>query len=78
MNKEAFHKKWYYRLLQVLFFGSFIFFSIALILLGIFESDVEIAGFFWSGVLAIVYWVIKKIFYYTAFAENILPKKNKN
>jgi hypothetical protein len=75
MTKEIFHKTWYYRLLQVLFWGSLLFFSISLILLGLFESDVEIAGFFWAGVLSSIYWIIKKIFYYILFADKILPRK---
>ena len=75
MNKKIFHTKWYYRLLQVLFWGSFIFFSVTLILLGFFESDVEIAGFFWSGVLAGIYWFVKRIFYYILFGERILFQK---
>jgi hypothetical protein len=78
MTKETFHKKWYYRLLQVVFWGSFVFFSISLILLGYFESDVEISGIFWSGVLAIIYWTLKRILYYILFAENILPTRSPN
>ncbi len=77
MNKEVFHKKWYYRLLKVLFIGSYAVFAIALILLGYFESDVEISGIFWSGVLAIFYWLIKRLFYYIVFGEKIFPRKNK-
>lgn len=75
MTKNKFHKSWQYRLLRVAFFGSYAFFSIALILLGIFESDVEIAGFFWSGVLAIVYWIGKKLLYYVMFGERIIGRK---
>jgi len=76
LKKEAFHKKWYYRLLQIIFWGSLIFFSISLILLGYFESDVEVSGLFWAGVLAGVYWLIKRVFYYILFRENILPRIN--
>ena len=77
MDKKTFQKKWYYRLLQVIYFGSLITFSLFLIIAGIFESDVEIAGFFWAGILALVYWFIKKIFYYVMFEEKILLQKNK-
>lgn len=73
MDKEIFRKTWYYRLLQVLFWGSLVFFSLVLILLGFFESDVEVSGFFWAAVLAGVYWFLKRIFYYVAFGESILP-----
>ena len=75
MTKEAFHKTWQYRLLQVLFFGSYVAFSITLILMGIYGSDVEIAGFFWSVVLAVVYWLAKRVLYYILFAEKIVPRK---
>ena len=75
MTKETFHKKWYYRLLQVLFWGSLILFSVALIILSWLEGDVQIAGLFWSIILAIIYWLIKKIFYRIMFREKILPRK---
>lgn len=75
MTKSHFHKTWYFRLIQVLFWGSLLFFSIVLILLGIFESDVEIAGFFWSGVLALVYLLLKRILYYILFGESIFALK---
>jgi len=75
MKKETFHKKWYFRLIQAIFWCTFIF----LILLGIrgilYEDDMPLVGFFWAGVLAIVYWFIKKIFYYILFGESILPRK---
>lgn len=76
MTKETFHKTWYYRLLQVVFWGSLILFSVSLMLLGVFESDVEISGFFWSAVLAGIYWFTKRIFYYVMFGEKIFPRKN--
>ena len=77
MKKEAFQKKWYFKLLQVIFFGSLIVFSLFLILAGIFDSDVEIAGFFWAGVLCLVYWLIKRVFYYLMFREKIFGKNQK-
>jgi len=69
MSKATFHKKWYYRLLQVLFWGSLVLVSTALIVLSWLGSDVQIAGVFWAGLLALVYWLIKKIFYYLMFKE---------
>jgi len=34
-------------------------------------------GFIWAGILAFIYWFIKKIFYYVAFDQKILSvKKN--
>jgi hypothetical protein len=77
MDKITFQKKWYYKLLRVLFFGSLILFSLFLIIVGIFDSDVEIAGFFWAGVLALVYWLIKRVFYYFMFREKIFGKNQK-
>lgn len=71
MDKKIFQRKWYYRLLKVLFWGSYTVFSIALIFLGIFESDVEIAGFFWAAVLGFFYWFAKKVFYYVLFGDHI-------
>jgi len=75
MDKATFHKKWYYRLLQGLFWSSLIIASITLIALGWFASDVELAGVFWACLLALVYWFAKKIFYYLMFKERILPNK---
>lgn len=78
MDKETFHKKWYYRLLQVLFWGTLIPVSGTLIIvaiLGIFgigEDDIPIAGLFWASILIIIYWSAKKIFYYIMFKEKIL------
>ena len=71
------HKKWYFRLLQVIYFGSLIAFSLFLIIAGILGSDVEIAGFFWAGVLILVYWLIKRVFYYFMFREKIFGKNQK-
>ena len=58
MDKKAFHKKWYFRLLQVIFLGFFIFFIIVGIR-GIFYAEGEpFVGFIFAGILAIVYWLI--------------------
>lgn len=77
MKKEIFQEKWYFKLLQIIFFGSLIAFSLFLIIAGIFESDVEIAGFFWAGVLCIVYWLIKRVFYFLMFREKIFGNNQK-
>ncbi len=72
MNKATFHKKWYYWLLQVLFWSSLIFLSVGLIILGLSEDDIPAAGFFWAGVVIFIYWIVKKAFYHVMFGENIL------
>lgn len=77
MKKETFQKKWYFKLLQVIFFGSLIVSSLFLIIAGILDSDVEIAGFFWAGVLCLVYWLIKRVFYWIMFKEKIFGKNQK-
>ncbi|MBS3072517.1 hypothetical protein J4477_01625 [Candidatus Pacearchaeota archaeon] len=77
MDKKTFQKKWYYKLLQVIYFGSLIAFSLFLIIAGILDSDVEIAGFFWAGVLGLVYWLIKRVFYYLMFKEKVFGKNQK-
>ncbi len=75
MDKQTFHSKWYFRLLQVVFWGSLFCFSVTLILLGYFGSDVEISGFVLSAVLAFIYWLLKRMLYYILFAESMLPGK---
>jgi hypothetical protein len=78
MDKKTFHKKWYFRLIQVIFWVSFIY----LIYIGIwailYEDDMPFVGVIWIGVLIFVYWSIKKIFYYVMFRERIFGKKDKN
>ncbi len=75
MTKEAFHKTWYFRLLQVLFWSSYMAITLFLIVGGLLWSDVEIAGFVWAMVVGLVYWLIKKIFYYVFFTEPVFTKK---
>lgn len=77
MNKKKFQKKWYYKLLQISYFGSLILLSLFLIKVGIFDSDVEIAGLFWAGVLCLVYWLIKEVFYWIMFGEKIFGNNQK-
>lgn len=61
MKKEKPQNKWYFRLIQIIFLCLFIFFII-LGIWGIFyEDDMPLIGFFWAGVLAVVYWLIKLI-----------------
>ena len=60
MDKKTLHKKWYFRLLQVIFLGFFIFFIIVCIR-GIFYGEGEpFVGFIFAGILAIVYWLIMR------------------
>ncbi len=60
MKKETFHNKWYFRLLQVIFLVFFIFFIIVGILGIFYEDDMPLVGFFFAGLLAIVYWLIMR------------------
>ena len=60
MDKKYFIKKWYFKFLQVIFFGFFIFFIIVGIG-GIFYGEGEpFVGFIFAGILAIVYWLIMR------------------
>ena len=60
MDKKTLHKKWYFRLLQVIFLGFFIFF-ITIGIRGIFYGEGEpFVGFIFAGMLAIVYWLIMR------------------
>jgi len=71
LNKETFHKKWYYRLLQIVFWGSFIFFILLGVLGILYEDDMPFIGFFWAGIIVGVYWFMKRIIYYIFFKEKI-------
>ena len=68
MTKQQFKKKWYYKPLLVSYWGSLALLCIVLILLGYFESDVEISGFVWSAILSLVFFVVKKLFYFFVIA----------
>ncbi|MFA4960172.1 MAG: hypothetical protein WC548_00760 [Candidatus Pacearchaeota archaeon] len=57
MDKKTFQKKWYCRLLQVMFLGFFIFFIIIGMLGVFYEDDMPFVGFIFAGILAVVYWV---------------------
>lgn len=60
MKKETFQKRWYYRLLQIIFLGFFLLFIIVGFR-GIFYGDGELfVGFIFAGILAIVYWLIMR------------------
>lgn len=76
MDKKTFHKKWYYQLLRVVFFGSLVFFSGSLIVIGLTEDDIPMAGFVWAGVVTLGYWLTKRFFYFVMFGEAILPRKS--
>ena len=68
MKREEFESSKIYKVLKVLYISSLVFFCVALILLGYFESDVEISGIFWSGVLIFVYWLLKRVVYWIIFS----------
>lgn len=76
MNKKTFDKKWYFWLLQIIFWGSLILAMYPGIWAILYEDDMPFMGVIWIVVLVIVYWFIKKIFYYVLFGEKILPRKN--
>ena len=57
MKKETFQKKEYYRLLQVIFLGFFIFFIIVGIRSIFYGEGEPFVGFIFAGILAIVYWI---------------------
>ena len=75
MKKETFHKKWYFRFLQIIFFGSIIFISGTLILLGFYEDDMPIVAFIYAGLIIFIYWLSKRIYYHFMFGDKILPRK---
>jgi len=60
MDKKTLHKKWYFRLLQVIFFGFFIFFIIVGIQGIFYEVGEPFVGFVFAGILVIVYWLIMR------------------
>jgi 4-hydroxybenzoate polyprenyltransferase len=63
MGNKIFNKKWYLRLLQIIFWCLFIFF-IVLGIWGLFyEDDMPLVAFFYAGILAIAYGFIRKIFH---------------
>ncbi len=60
MNNKTFQKKWYYRLLRLIFLGFFIFFIIVGIR-GIFYGEGEpLVGLIFASLLAIVYELIMR------------------
>ena len=58
MDKKTFQRSGYYRLLQVIFLGFFIFFIIVGIQGIFYEEGEPFVGFIFAGILAIVYWLI--------------------
>jgi hypothetical protein len=77
MKKETIHKKWYFRLIQTIFWGSFILAIYPGIWAILYEDDMPFLGVVWIGVLVIIYWFIKRISYYIMFGDKIFGKKNK-
>lgn len=75
IDKETFHKKWYYRLLQIIFWGSFVLISGTLLIISISEEDIPLAGFFWWGVVILIYWLAKRVAYRILFGESIMPPR---
>ena len=77
MDKKTFHKKWYFRLIQTIFLCTFIFFML-LGIWGIFyEDDMPFVAFFYAGIVAIVYWIIKRTSYYLMFRDKIFGNNQK-
>ena len=60
MDKKTLHKKWYYRLLQLIFLGFFIFFIIVGIRSIFYGEGEPLVGFIFSCILSIVYWLIMR------------------
>jgi len=60
MKNETFHKRWYFRLLQVIFFGFFIFFIIVGIQGILYGEGEPFVGFIFAVILAMVYWLIMR------------------
>ena len=60
MDKKTLHKKWYFRLLQLIFLGFFIFFIIVGIRGILYKEGEPFVGFIFAGILAIVYWLIMR------------------
>lgn len=59
MKKKTFQKKWYFMLIQIVFLCLFLFFFL-LGVWGIFyEDDMPLVAFFYAGVVAVVYQIIK-------------------
>lgn len=81
MNRKTFQNTWYYRLLQVLFWGTLtplvgiLLVSAILGLFGIGEDDVPMAGLIWAVIVITIYWLGKKCLYYILFKESIFPPK---
>lgn len=60
MDKKTLHKKWYFRLIQVIFLGVFIFFIIVGVRGIFYEEGEPFVGFAFASILAIVYWLIMR------------------
>jgi hypothetical protein len=82
MNKETFHKIWYFRLLRLCYWSTLIFITGTLTvfavlgMLGIYEEDIPMAGLLWAGIVASVYWLAKRVLYHVLFGERIVPRRD--
>jgi len=63
MKKEIFHKKWSYRILQIIFWSSLIFLIYISIWAMLYEDDMPFIGVIWIGLFVLAYWLVKKIFF---------------
>lgn len=77
MKKEIFQKKWYYRLLQIIFLGCFIISIYPGIWAIFYEDDMPFIGVLWIIIFIIIFWFIKRICYYLLFKKKIISRKNK-
>ena len=64
MIKKTLNKKTIFRLIQIIFLLAFIFLLPLSIWAVLYEDDMPFIGFFWLGVLVVVYWVVRKVIYY--------------
>ncbi|MEK6843866.1 MAG: hypothetical protein AABX83_00410 [Nanoarchaeota archaeon] len=77
MNKKTFHKKWYFLLVQMIFWSSLIFLILLSIWAVFYEDDMPFIGVIWIIAFILIYWLVKRIFYYVMFEDRFLPLKNR-
>ena len=73
MNKQTFHKKWYFPILAVIFWGSLAFWMYIGLWAILYEDDMPFIGVIWIVVFIFVYWLAKRMFYRVMFGERLLP-----
>ncbi|MDD5074764.1 MAG: hypothetical protein PHO54_02690, partial [Candidatus Peribacteraceae bacterium] len=76
MDRETFHRKWYYRILHLIFWSSLVSLAGGLILLGLTEDDIPAAGFFWAGVVILVYWLARRTLYAILFGDPMFRRRH--